>query len=205
MILKKIIVDGNELYEPISFEDALKLEDKSVLVFGDNEEKLRFYNYQQEEKEESKEETEFEDENSFFNFNFDNLGKFLNKTIKVSGGKNNNIVATLPFLGSEELRNILEGIIKKEAPYQSINPVVVFPFLSKQDCDDFFKKFIDEKQYEHIYQIIPFVSKDALSLFVDEYIAGLHSEVNVDSLYPFMRKSDVKKVFDYILSHKNNK
>lgn len=205
MILKKIIIDGSELYEPISFEDALKLEDKSVLVFGDQQEKLRFDNYQQEEKEESKEETEFEDENSFFNFNFDNLGKFINKTIKVSGGKNNNIVATLPFLGSEELRNILEGILKKEEPYQSISPVVVFPFLSKQDCDDFFKKFMDEKQYEHIYQIIPFVSKDALSLFVDEYIAGLHSEVNVDSLYPFMRKSDVKKVFDYILSHKNNK
>lgn len=42
MILKRVIVNGKEVYEPISFEDALVFEDKNSLVFTSEDEKDEF-------------------------------------------------------------------------------------------------------------------------------------------------------------------
>ena len=42
MILKKIIINDKEVYEPISKEDALKLDDKSILTFTSEDEEDEF-------------------------------------------------------------------------------------------------------------------------------------------------------------------
>ena len=42
MILKKTIIDGKEIYEPINYEEALEYQNKDELVFTSDDEKEEF-------------------------------------------------------------------------------------------------------------------------------------------------------------------
>ena len=42
MILKKTIIDGKEIYEPINYEEALEYQNKDELIFTSDDEKEEF-------------------------------------------------------------------------------------------------------------------------------------------------------------------
>ena len=112
MILKKVIINGKEVFEPISFEDALKYNDHNNLIFTDEDEEEDFYDKLSEleelkeeivdeslnEKVEQDEETQAEFKKGF-GFNFENFGEmfgsFFQKSNKKS--KSSNLIAALPF------------------------------------------------------------------------------------------------------------
>jgi len=60
----------------------------------------------------------------------------------------------------------------------------------------------NNKSKQSIICLAPFISKECLSSLVDEYIKGNYQEVQIDHLYPFMDSQDVKRVFKYIISKK---
>ena len=187
MILRKIIEDGKTKYEEISFEDALKYENKNELVFTDEDEQDEF-----EDRLEELEDLDDDEDIHYFNFNFNNQKK-TNK---------NKLVTMLPFLDKEYLKEIVDGIINEEEEYKNLDLVVLFPYIGEEECDRLFKKFIFENKEcdkHYIICVAPFVSKEALSNFVDEYTKGNYQNVNVDALYPFMSPHDVKKMFKYII------
>ena len=62
MILKKVIENNKEIYVPISFEEAVKIYDKTQLVFSSEDEEDEFEEYL-DELEEAKEEEDDDDEN----------------------------------------------------------------------------------------------------------------------------------------------
>ena len=191
MILRKIIEDGKTKYEEISFEDALKYENKNELVFTDEDEQDEF-----EDRLEELEDLDDDEDIHYFNFNFNNQKK-TNK---------NKLVTMLPFLDKEYLKEIVDGIINEEEEYKNLDLVVLFPYIGEEECDRLFKKFIFENKEcdkHYIICVAPFVSKEALSNFVDEYTKGNYQNVNVDALYPFMSPQDVKKMFKYIISKKD--
>ena len=99
MILRKIIEDGKTKYEEISFEDALKYENKNELVFTDEDEQDEF-----EDRLEELEDLDDDEDIHYFNFNFNNQKK-TNK---------NKLVTMLPFLDKEYLKEIVDGIINEE-------------------------------------------------------------------------------------------
>ena len=220
MILKKVIINGKEVFEPISFEDALKYDNHNNLIFTDEDEEEDFYD-KLSELEELKEQTSDESLNEEveqdeetqaefkkgFGFNFENFGEifgsFFQKSNKKS--KSSNLIAALPFLSEEDIHKIVEEILQNSEEYKDLNLVAVMPFLSKSDCDALFMKFVVENENEnhkYIYGIAPFVSSECMSKFVDGFIEGKYQNVNINGLYPFMNNSDVKRVFDYIISKK---
>lgn len=193
MILRKIIEDGKTKYEEISFEDALKYENKNELVFTDEDEQDEF-----EDRLEELEDLDDDEDIHYFNFNFNNQKK--------TNKNKNKLVTMLPFLDKEYLKEIVDGIINEEEEYKDLDLVVLFPFIGEEECDRLFKKFIFENKEcdkHYITCVAPFVSKEALSYFVDEYTKGNYQNVNVDTLYPFMSPHDVKKMFKYIISKKD--
>lgn len=217
MILRKTIIDGKEVFEPIGLEEALKVEDKDSLVFTSAESKekydnkiLELDNYTlEEDQEETKEEQKEEKKYGGFTFNFgeefSKLGDSIKNIFVKKDGKStktSKIISTLPFLEDEELEEIVDNIMANKADYQDLNLVVIFPFLSKEKMDELFLKLITENETTYISSAAPFVTKDALTRFVDSYLEGNHQEVNVDMLYPFMRKNDVKRIFNYIIDQK---
>ena len=211
MILRRIIEDGKTKYEEISFEDALEYENKNELVFTDEDEQDEFEDRLEELEDlddDEDEQDEFEDrleeledlddveDIHYFNFNFNNQKK-TNK---------NKLVTMLPFLDKEYLKEIVDGIINEEEEYKNLDLVVLFPYIGEEECDRLFKKFIFENKEcdkHYITCVAPFVSKETLSNFVDEYTKGNYQNVNVDALYPFMLPHDVKKMFKYIISKKD--
>lgn len=232
MILKKTIIDGKEVFEPISFNDALTYEDRENLVFTSEDLKLEFDDAIRANEEEEFEEEEFEEddledteedyleeesesdyntedetkstheENDFFNLK-DMFKSFTQGFKKLNTkSKSARIIQTLPFLDKEDISELVGGILANSEEYKDLNLVAVMPFVSKEDADKLFMKFIiedDTQNIKYIYGIAPFVSNDCLEAFVDEYIKGKYQDININALYPFMKKSDVKRVFEYIM------
>lgn len=137
----------------------------------------------------------------------DTFGKvFGNLFGKKNGSKSADLVAALPFMDKEDLRELVDEIISGYEQYKDINLVEIMPFLDTSDCDALFKKFvIEENKYNiPLVAVAPFVSTKCLSNLVDEYIKGNCQHVEMSTLYPFLDGKDVKKVFNYMLSKKKN-
>ena len=213
MILKKVMIDNKVVFEEISFEDALKYENKEELVFTDEDEQDEFEDALEELEEAKEEIEELEEEindlkNKNIHLNFNGKGfnfDFGNLFSMKSGSKSNKLIGALPFMNKEDTYEIVEEILNNKEEYKDVSLVSVFPFLEKKDCDKLFNKFVLEdnnKSKQSIICLAPFISKECLSSLVDEYIKGNYQEVQIDHLYPFMDSQDVKRVFKYIISKK---
>ncbi len=207
MILKKVIINENEVFEPISFEDALVYDDKDNLVFTDEDEKEKFEDRLEDPEDDDEDDEEEEDNEEEDDDEYDEdelfLGGLLNHIYPYKKkSKTSRIVSSLPFLDKEDLHEIVGKILNGDEDYKDISPTVLFPFLSKDDCDELFLNVINNGEYKKKFSIstlVPFVSKEALSKFVDKYIGGEYQNVKVDYLFPFMSKADVKRIFNYFI------
>lgn len=214
MILRKVVIDNKVAFEEISFEDALKYENKNELVFTDEDEKEEFEDALEEIQEVNEEIEELEEElNSLkekkIHLNFNEKGiniDFGNLFSIKSGTKSNKLLGALPFMDKEDTYEIVEEILNNQEDYKEISLVSIFPYLAKEDCDKLFNRFILEdnnKSKQCITALAPFISKECLSSLVDEYVKGNYQDVQIDHLYPFMESRDVKRVFKYIMSQKD--
>lgn len=289
MILKKTIIDGKEIYEPINYEEALEYQKKDELVFTSDDEKEEFE--EKIEEQEAKVELEIKKEELYSKIDemmcwFDGIedhdklslkdrlveikneleeyqhlsvddlddrldavedeldeieddinneldkidssdikikvkgknvklgqdyGDVFTKAFEYAFGKKKNskadeLLAALPFMNKEDIHELVTEIINDSEQYKSLNLVEIFPFLSVNDCDALFMKFImdDNKYTTSLVAILPFVSASCLSRFVDEYVNGKYQNIEMSALYPFLNSKDVKRVFNYILSKRNN-
>lgn len=122
--------------------------------------------------------------------------------------KANKLMQILPFLDDEDVHEIVEDILSDPAKYDGLNLSCVMPFLDEKDCDALFLKIaLDaDKKYEHsLVSLAPFVSEECLSKLVDKFVSGELQDVDMDGLYPFLSSKDVKRLFKYIVSKKDEK
>lgn len=94
MILKKVIENNKEIYVPISFEEAVKIYDKTQLVFSSEDEEDEFEEYLDELEEAEEEEEDEEDNDDDENEDDDDDDKFFDINNLFS---KSNIIALLPF------------------------------------------------------------------------------------------------------------
>lgn len=131
---------------------------------------------------------------------------FGNISNKNKNSKANELTMALPFMGKDDLNEVVKNILNEYEEYKDLNLITVMPFLDTKDCDDLFIKFVLEGKNSKypIVTLAPFVSKDCLSSLVDEYVKGNFQEIEMNTIYPFLDSKDVKRVFNYILSKKYN-
>ena len=106
MILKKVMIDNKVVFEEISFEDALKYENKEELVFTDEYEQDEFEDALEELEEAKEEIEELEEElkdlkNKNIHLNFNGKGfnfDFGNLFSMKSGAKSNKLRFIFSFL-----------------------------------------------------------------------------------------------------------
>ncbi|MBO4622765.1 MAG: hypothetical protein J5691_02635 [Bacilli bacterium] len=241
MILNRTIVDGKVIYKEISFDAAVALDDKTGLVFTDEDEKDDFYDYldelesdeeeiEDEELDEDEEEVyeasaeEDEEDEKFFqkigrklNDLGDKIEKRINKEeIKATfssiadffkdessnpKSKMSRLYKMIPYMDEEDLHEVALKIVDGDEEYKGINLVTIMPFFCTDDCDLLFINAIEKKEKNKVIRkIVPFVSKECLSKFTNEYIKGNYQYVNIDCLYPFMDAKDIKRIFKYIIN-----
>lgn len=214
MIMKKVTIDGKEVYEVISKEEAkerMKKNEKLVFTDEDEEDELEDEIDEEEEKEEEEDEDEDDEEkNKTSTFNYsDKINKVINDAfnsigninVNIRSKKSNSLASLVPFMSKEDLHELTEKILNDDQSLGDVNVYCLLPFLSRSDCDLLLMKAIKGETTNYKFTAIaPFVSKECLSVVVDEIISGKIPYKNIDGLYPFMNSKDVKRLFNYIIS-----
>ncbi len=203
MFLKKVIKDGKVSYEEITYEEAKELRKRKEEIISTSEDDLDDLDEEIEEELEKIEELLDEDDNDDDDdLDDDDDAEKHNNYKNIFNFNNHSIYGALPFLSKADIHELIKSIIKKDEAVKNLKIEVVLPFASREDCDALFIKALDLNLDIKISHIVPFVSKSCLSKFVDKYIEGKYSDVNVNLLYPFLDSNDIKRLFYYVMRKK---
>ena len=198
MILKKVDINGQVSYVPISEEEAKNCLDED-LIYINQEEKT-------EEKPKSNKLVDVEKILQDVETQVSGIGTIIKNKVgvfnKENKGKKSSLIAALPFMDKEELLDLANKVINKEET--RIPLVTILPFVDEKDCDELFIKLIDKQEESDVTYFAPFISEELLDKVVDEYVNGKYQHLNMSALYPFMSSESVKKVFNYILNNSND-
>ena len=223
MILKKVLVDGKEMFVPVSKKE---LKDVNVedLIFTDEKEKNDFIDKIKKEieveilsEEESKPKEEFKEsiDDKIKRFS-EKIEVALDKAVEstTQGVKNvfnqfnkknkvNKILAILPFMSEDDIHELVEQIIAQDEQVKDLPLESVMPFLSSKDCNRIFLNALENKDIKcNLIKMAPFVSEDTLDIAVDLYIEGKLDIEKIDQLYPFLSEKSIKKIFKKMMSEK---
>ena len=113
------------------------------------------------------------------------------------------LLRLLPYMSREDAHEVCEKLMQSDDLMQKINIADIMPFVSKEDCDALFIRGLELNNMEcDMPKAVPYVSAECLSAVVDLYIKGDLPELDIDSLYPFLSDSDIKKIFYHIINAK---
>ena len=201
MILKKVTINEKTVYEPISMEEAIRLENKKDLVFTDEDEQDEFEDLLESLEEGVDRNTE--------DRRFAKLGKvrlrLSHKREKAFGMKDGNIISMLPYMDEKDVHEIVEEIITNPEEYKDVPLTAMLPFLEEEDCDALFKRLVIEGEHYDGVDLSPFgpfVSEKCLEKLVDAYIEGKKPNIDFGGLYAFMESKDIKRLFDFYVKRR---
>jgi len=145
MILKKMLVDGQEIHVRLNKEEAKKAYlNQESLFFTDEEEKQEFIESFKNEQEEPKQEE------------------------PKPKSKMHKLIQLLPFMDSETIHDLVEKILANDGSLNDLNIVAVLPFLEREQATALFKKSLAGGHPKlNPMAIAPFVEDEALSFIVD--------------------------------------
>ena len=103
------------------------------------------------------------------------------------------LITLLPFMESEEIKDLAEKIIKKEV--KGISLVVLYPFLDRNDLKIIFDLVLAEGNKKYLYSAIPFLSSKDIDKLHQEVKAGNIKGFREEVLIPFLSKDSVKDLF----------
>lgn len=106
------------------------------------------------------------------------------------------LIKILPFLSKQDLSEMIDRIIDGAFDLP-ISDKLLYPFADQKDRDRLFLHKLSNQA--SIANLIPFVSRAALSQAVDMIIDGQLDLTVMDKYYPFLSKEDVKRLFEYAL------
>ena len=195
MILNRTIVDGKVIYKEISFDAAVNLEDKTGLVFTDEDEKDDFYDYLDElesedddiEEDEDDEDLDEDEEVYEAEAEEDEKSESDEKFFKKLERKINK-------LGEQ-----IEKRINKEEIKATFSQVA-----------DFFKDETanPKSKASKIYKMMPYMDEEDLHEVVEKIIDGdeEYKDINVSAIVPFLSTNDCDLLFiNAIEKHEKNK
>lgn len=112
-------------------------------------------------------------------------------------------VSLLPFMDSEELKELANQIIKGEV--EGVNIVVLYPFLNNEDLEEIVDQLIELNEGKKLTSALPFVSNKTVEKIYQKIQDGTLTGVNENALLPFLPKSKIKEMFyDLVKKAKEN-
>lgn len=194
MILRKVIKDGNEFYEKISFEEATKL-NKTELVFTSEDDEDDYDDYM-DEKEEEREE-EIEEYNDKIDDLEDDLSDLEDEIDDLDMDDN---YESRKRILEEKKAKILDKIsnLKKEKHI----------YINTKDNDvDVNFEFIFKGNEKNFYSLLPFLGKEKVEEIAKEKVKGnpKYKNIKLVCLLPFMSKEVVDHIFMEYLKDETKK
>jgi len=229
MKLKRTIIDGIEVYVPLTEEEEKTYQEQ-------NEENQQLGH---DEKESRDQETNNKNNDEYINvekdkdnlFNtiadkvskiadivgdkvgtaFEKTGTFVKKTFdpeenakrKDTNDKNKKLAKLLPYLSEEDIHNLLNRILEGDESLKDIDLNIIFPYLSSEDAGALFLRCIKEKNKKMKYdQLIQYIDEATLDQLVDLYLNGELEEIDIEDILPYLNDKNIKKVFEHEILNK---
>lgn len=104
------------------------------------------------------------------------------------------LVALLPFMESEEIKELAIKIINEEV--KGIKLVITYPFLRNEDLDEIIELCIEKGRSKDINHALPFASKETIAKILKGIEDGTLEGINSTMLFPFLGKKERKSIFD---------
>jgi hypothetical protein len=103
----------------------------------------------------------------------------------------------LPFMETEELKDLAKKIINEEV--KGVKLVTVFPFLSNEDLDEVVDLLIEKGKGKKLSYVLPFASKKTIKKIMDGVKDGSITGLKEHYLYPFLGNEELKSMFDKLV------
>lgn len=119
--------------------------------------------------------------------------------------KADRLAKMLPYMGAEEVHEIVEKIIAGDEEMKDVKAETLLPFMSREDCGRIFERSLAANDLnpgadnELYLACVPYVDGELLSKLVDRYVEGQYPNVKMDKVYPYLKAQDVKRIFYYEL------
>ena len=104
------------------------------------------------------------------------------------------LVTMLPFMESEEIKELALKVINKEV--KGIKLVVLYPFLRREDLDEIVELCIEKGLSKELNWALPFVSKKTIEKIYEGIKDGSLKGIKEHMLFPFLGKEQRKTIFD---------
>ena len=192
MILIKKIVDGKEIFEAISKEDAMKLEDKKDLLFTSEDEEESFYDEIEDLEDELEDlEDELEDLSDELD---DEIDKNTNDKIKEKMKKVSDKATDISKKIGKSINNAMKdlGNYMKDLG-KSINSYKDSTLKSGSKANKLLK-------------VLPYLEQDDIHELVQDLINGNESleDINIVAFLPFLSSNDCNELFIKALEDGND-
>lgn len=107
------------------------------------------------------------------------------------------ITKMLPFLEDEEVNELAKRILESEnGEWKGIQISRVLPFLDSGIVEELCRKSMEKGQDYKTF--LPYLSYKGMHEIVTDVLEG-RLAIELDAMYPFMGKEDIKKVFYFYL------
>lgn len=108
----------------------------------------------------------------------------------------------LPFMDSEEIKELADQIIAGEVTNVSLTKL--YPFLKSEVIEEIIEQFTEQQSYKQIYTALPFISKKAVNRLYERVQNGELKGFKEQALIPFLGKSALKDIFKTLVKEAKN-
>ncbi len=112
------------------------------------------------------------------------------------------LLALLPYMDTKSRAEVCERLLDGDETLCKIDLGAFLPFFSKDDCDALFVAAIRSGNISYkMENVAPYVSKKCYRELVDGYLAGELLWLDIDTLYPYLSDTDIKRIFHHIVNN----
>jgi hypothetical protein len=106
-------------------------------------------------------------------------------------------MSILPFMDSEELKELADQIVAGEVTNVSLT--MVYPFLKSKHIEELIEQMTEKSSYKQIYTALPFLKKEAINRLYERVQNGELEGFKEEALIPFLGKSQLKDIFNKLV------
>ncbi len=109
------------------------------------------------------------------------------------------LMSMLPFLESEDLKELIEKIRNKEIT--GVKYTQLYPFLNAKEVDELVDLLVEEGNPREIYSALPFMSDERLSKLHKEIKEGKVEGFKEEALLPFLGTDKIKELVQNLIKN----
>ncbi len=113
-----------------------------------------------------------------------------------------NILLLLPYMDEESKSEVFHELIKSAKGLKEGSLERILPYFNKEERDALILHAVEYLGEKNICAIAKYASEDCLSHLVDGFIDGRYPSLDIESAYPYLSKTDIKRLFDYFVTKK---